>query len=129
MIKPIFICSIVVLVAALGLAGCSTLSEQVDVVNIGDTPEKVVSAMGEPKEKREVAGVPGHRSVWVYTAHDQTTLQKTGWSEILSPRVEDQHGTVVQEAVKRPVYRVRASEEVHVNFTDGLVSSLEHRKR
>lgn len=127
--KPIHFLSIGVLAAALGLAGCRTLTEQVAGIHVGDTPEKVLGTMGEPNEKREVAGVPGHRSVWVYTTQDKALRQKTGWSEILVPRIEDQRGAVVQQSVTQDVYRGPANEEVHVNFTDGLVSSLEHRKR
>lgn len=127
--KPIDLLSLGVLAAALGLAGCRSLTEQSAAIQVGDTPDQVLGAMGDPDERREVAGVPGHRSVWVYATHDPARLQKTGWSEVVMPRVDDQHGTVVQQPITRDIYRTQATEEVQVNFTDGLVSSLEHRKR
>ena len=127
--KPAPFFLLAALAAALGLAGCSSLTEQSAAIHVGDTPGKVLGAMGEPDEKREVAGVPGHRSVWVYATYDLARLWGTGWSEVIVPKVEDQHGTVVQPAVTRDIYRTRATEEVHVNFTDGLVSAVEHRKR
>jgi hypothetical protein len=127
--KPADELVVVAIAAALGLAGCSSAVNPLPELHAGDSPERVRALLGNPAEKQEVPESAGHQLVWIYTNVPLELRQKTGWSEVLVPGVNDQHGQVVQPQVTHDIYREPATEDIRVTFADGIVSSIEHLRR
>lgn len=127
--KAVCLFLIVTLAAALGLAGCSSPAGAQGVIQVGDTPEQVRSALGKPDGKQGGPDIGVDRAVWIYVNQRPGPPQATGWREVLVPGVRDQHDRVVQEPVTREIYRTPVTGDVRVVFTDGKVSSIEHLRR
>jgi hypothetical protein len=139
--------SVATLTGGFGLAGCASPSSQStgeavvsspvpsgsqprlaqEKARIGDSPESVRLAMGDPDEKRAGAGAGGRQSTWIYKNYFQKTgrMEQTGWKEVLVPGIEDQKGTVIQKPVTQDIYRTEVNADIEVTFTRGVVSSVE----
>lgn len=126
--KPFPCFAFTLLVVSLGLAGCRSPGGARGEIDVGDTPEMVQNMMGQPDERIDGTNASGHQATWIYTNYHLAPRRSTGWSEVLVFGVKNQDGQVVQPPVTREIYRPPVMEDVHVIFTDGLVSSIEHRK-
>ena len=89
----------------------------------------VQGAMGNPDGKQDGPNAGGRQAIWIYANHHQERREKTGWSELLVPGVYDRNDTVLHEPVTHDVYRTPATDDILVTFADGVVSSIEQRKR
>jgi hypothetical protein len=121
--------ALTVLVASIGLVGCGSPAGPHGEIYVGDTPDLVLNLMGKPDERIDGPSDRGYQATWIYTNQQLAPKQSTGWSEVLVSEVKDQDGRVVQPAVTRDIYRKPVMEDIHVIFTEGLVSSVDHLKR
>ena len=144
--KAIFPLSLALLAAGLGLAGCGSFASRSDqkaavydalpartqqrlqrgTVRVGDTPEMVYIAMGNPDTKTDVPDAAGYQSVWIYKNYFQRggDRKQTGWSKVLVPEIRDQGDKVIQSSVSQDVSRPESTDDIRVAFVGGVVSSV-----
>jgi len=140
----------VLLVAGLGLAGCSSVADptasrgEMDgalpvrtqqrllrgTVLVGDTPDMVRLALGEPDQRADAPDAAGPGSVWIYKKYYQQIEHReaTGWSRVIVPEVRNQNDVVVQPSVTQELYRAEVDDYLRVAFVGGVVSSVAQLK-
>ncbi|MBA4137796.1 MAG: hypothetical protein C0518_10810 [Opitutus sp.] len=85
--------------------------------------------MGQPDEQRDETNPARGQAVWIYKGYSPShePRERTGWSEVLSPGVRDQHGNVVRKPLFREVYRPQRADDIQVIFLDGAVWAVERQ--
>ena len=137
-------------VAAL-LAGCDTFSHrarqmsgvydqlpaseqqrlQRGAINVGDTPEMVYIALGNPDERRDVLNADGSQNVWIYKSYWQQ-YEGTAWlgyRRVIVPASNGRGYVIFHEPVTQDVYRTHVDETIRVTFANGVVQQVEQQRR
>ena len=137
--------------AAVGLAGCNTFSSrarqmsdvydqlpateqqrlQRGAINVGDTPEMVYIALGNPDERRDTLNTDGAHTVWVYKSYWQQ-YEGTAWlgyRRVIVPARNGRGYVIFHEPVTQDVYRTYADDVIRVTFTNNVVSQVEQQRR
>jgi hypothetical protein len=140
--------------AALGLslfAGCNTFQSrarqmsgvydqlpaseqqrlQRGAINVGDTPEMVYIALGNPDERRDILTADGSQTVWSYKSYWQQ-YEGTAWlgyRRVIVPARNGRGYVVFHEPVTQDVYRTHVDEQIRVTFANGFVQQVEQQRR
>jgi hypothetical protein len=140
--------------AALGLslfAGCNTFQSrarqmsgvydqlpaseqqrlQRGAINVGDTPEMVYIALGNPDERRDILTADGSQTVWSYKSYWQQ-YEGTAWlgyRRVIVPARSGRGYVVYHEPVTQDVYRTHVDEVIRVTFANGFVQQVEQQRR
>lgn len=137
--------------AALVLAGCNTFNTrarqmsavydnlpasdqerlQRGVIGIGDTPEMVYIALGNPDERRDVMNADGTQTTWVYRTYWQQYEGQAwlGYRRVVLPARGGRGYVVYHEPVTQDVYRTHVDDRIRVTFANGVVQSVEQAYR
>jgi hypothetical protein len=100
-------------------------------INVGDTPEMVYIAFGNPDERRDVLNADGTQTVWIYKTYWQQ-YEGTAWlgyRRVIVPMSSGRGYTIFHEPVTQDVYRTHADETIRVTFANGTVSQVEQQRR
>ena len=140
-----------VAVAAAFLAGCNTFNSrarqmsavydqlpaseqqrlQRGAINVGDTPEMVYIALGNPDERRDVMNADGTQTMWVYKTYWQQ-YEGTAWlgyRRVIVPARNGRGYVVFHEPVTQDVYRTHVDDVIRVSFANGTVKQVEQTRR
>jgi hypothetical protein len=104
---------------------------QKGAINVGDTPEMVYIALGNPDERRELLTADGAQNTWVYKSYWQQ-YEGTAWlgyRRIIVPSRTGRGYVIFHEPVTQDVYRTLVDEVIRVSFANGVVSQVEQQKR
>jgi hypothetical protein len=143
--------SLLLAAAAVALAGCNTFNArarqmsavynqlpaseqqrlQRGVINLGDTPEMVYIALGNPDERRDVMNADGTQTTWVYRTYWQQYEGQAwlGYRRVVVPARGGRGYVVFHEPVTQDVYRTHVDERLRVTFGNGVVQSVEQAQR
>jgi hypothetical protein len=139
-------------VAALGfLAGCNSFNArarrmsavydqlppgeqqrlQRGAIAIGDSPEMVWIALGNPDERRDLTSADGTHTTWVYRTYWQQYEGSAwlGYRRVIVPTRDGRGYVVFHEPVTQDVYRTRADDVIRITFARGVVSQVEQMRR
>lgn len=100
-------------------------------INVGDTPEMVYIAFGNPDERRDVLNADGTQTVWIYKTYWQQ-YEGTAWlgyRRVIVPMNSRRGYVIYHEPVTQDVYRTHADEVIRVTFANGVVSQVEQQRR
>src|SRR5688572_19696044 len=100
-------------------------------ISVGDTPEMVYIALGNPDERRDVTTADGTHTTWVYRTYWQQ-YEGTAWlgyRRIIVPTRDGRGYVVYHEPVTQDVYRTHADDTIRVTFANGTVSQVEQTRR
>jgi hypothetical protein len=100
-------------------------------INVGDTPEMVYIALGNPDERRDVVTADGSQNLWIYKTYWQQ-YEGTAWlgyRRIIVPNRSGRGYTIFHEPVTQDVYRTHADETIRVTFANGVVSRVDQQRR
>jgi hypothetical protein len=100
-------------------------------INVGDTPEMVYIALGNPDERREVLNADGRQTTWIYKSYWQQ-YEGTAWlgyRRVVMPARSGRGYVIYHEPVTQDVYRTRVDELIRVSFANGVVSQVEQENR
>lgn len=100
-------------------------------ISIGDTPEMVYIALGQPDERRDVLTADGSRNLWIYKSYWQE-YEGTAWlgyRRIILPARTGRGYVIYHEPVTRDVYRSHADEIIRITFQNGVVNQVEQQRR
>ena len=100
-------------------------------INVGDTPEMVYIALGNPDERRDVLNADGTQNVWIYKSYWQQ-YEGTAWLGYRRTIVPSRTGrgyVIGHEPVTQDVYRTHADDRFRVTFANGVVSQVEQTRR
>jgi hypothetical protein len=100
-------------------------------INVGDSPEMVYIALGNPDERRDVMNADGTRNVWIYKSYWQQ-YEGTAWlgyRRIIVPARNGRGYVVFHEPVTQDVYRTNIDEVIRVTFANGVVQQVEQQRR
>lgn len=100
-------------------------------INIGDTPEMVYIALGNPDERRDVLNADGTHTTWVYNTYWQQYEGQAwlGYRRVIVPARGGRGYVVYHEPVTQDVYRTHVDEAIRVTFSNGTVQSVEQQRR
>lgn len=133
------------------LAGCNTFSSrarqmsdvydqlpaseqqrlQRGAINVGDTPEMVYIALGNPDERRDIMTADGTQTVWSYKSYWQQ-YEGTAWlgyRRVIVPARNGRGYVVFHEPVTQDVYRTHVDETIRVTFANNIVQQVEQQRR
>jgi hypothetical protein len=133
------------LAALLALAGCNTFQSEVydqlppaeqqrlqrGAINIGDSPEMVYIALGNPDERRDVTTADGTSTTWIYKSYWQQ-YEGTAWlgyRRVIVPTRNGRGYAIFHEPVTQDVYRTHVDERIRVSFANGVVQQIEQQRR
>jgi hypothetical protein len=100
-------------------------------INVGDTPEMVYIALGNPDERRDVATPDGTQTTWVYKTYWQQ-YEGTAWlgyRRIIVPAPSGRGYVVYHEPVTQDVYRTHVDDVIRVSFANGVVQQVDQQMR
>lgn len=100
-------------------------------INVGDTPEMVYIALGNPDERRDVLNADGTQTVWIYKTYWQQ-YEGTAWlgyRRVIVPVRSGRGYAIFHEPVTQDVYRTHADETIRVTFANGVVHQVEQQRR
>lgn len=143
---PLFL----LLAAALGLAGCSTVDKRIEeksaafaaypaeirdnlrkgIVEIGYTPDQVYIALGKPDDKRERLTAQGRELTWIYHSYheDYRGTALVGYRRLIAYDPVRKRNYVYWEPAVVDVYRGRIDERIRISFQDDKVAVIEQAK-
>lgn len=143
--------SLLLAATAIGLTGCNTFKSRAKEksetfaqltpdekhrlkkgdINVGDTPDMVYIALGNPDEKRERTERNGASSVWIYRTYidEYAGSVWAGYRRVIVPARGGRGYIVYHEPITQDVYRTRVDEVIRVTFANGVVSTVEQSKR
>ena len=100
-------------------------------IKVGDTPDMVYIALGDPDEKRDVDSAAGQQTSWIYRTYWQQYEGTTwvGWHRMIVPAANGRGYVVFHEPIERDLYTTRVDEVIRVTFADGKVTTVDQRKR
>lgn len=146
--KPLL--TVLLSVAALGLAGCSTIDQRIaeksaafatypaevqaklreGVVEIGYTPDQVYIALGKPDDRRERITAQGRELTWIYHSYheDYRGTAMVGYRRLVAYDPVRRRNYVYWEPAVVDVYRGRIDERIRISFQDGKVAVIEQAK-
>ena len=100
-------------------------------INVGDTPEMVYIALGNPDERRDTMNADGTRTTWVYKTYWQQ-YEGTAWlgyRRVIVPARDGRGYFIYHEPVKQDVYRTHVDDVIRVTFANNVVSQVEQTRR
>jgi hypothetical protein len=100
-------------------------------INVGDTPEMVYIALGNPDERRDITTADGMQSVWVYKSYWQQ-YEGTAWlgyRRVIVPARNGRGYLIFHEPVTQDVYRTHVDDVIRVTFAGGVVRQVEQQRR
>jgi hypothetical protein len=100
-------------------------------INVGDTPEMVYIALGNPDERRDIMSADGTRTVWSYKSYWQQ-YEGTAWlgyRRVIVPARNGRGYIVFHEPVTQDVYRTHVDEVIRVTFANNVVQQVEQQRR
>ena len=100
-------------------------------INVGDTPEMVYIALGNPDERRDVQNADGTQTLWIYKTYWQQ-YEGTAWlgyRRIIVPSNTGRGYVIFHEPVTQDVYRTHVDEVIRVTFANSVVSQVEQQRR
>lgn len=146
--KPLL--TVLLSVAALSLAGCSTIDKRIaeksaafatypaevqaklreGVVEIGYTPDQVYIALGKPDDRRERITAQGRELTWIYHSYheDYRGTAMVGYRRLVAYDPVRRRNYVYWEPAVVDVYRGRIDERIRISFQDGKVAVIEQAK-
>ena len=101
------------------------------MINVGDSPEMVYIALGNPDERRDVVNADGASNVWIYKSYWQQ-YEGTAWlgyRRVIVPSRTGRGYVVFHEPVTQDVYRTHVDEVIRVTFANGVVQQVEQQRR
>jgi hypothetical protein len=100
------------------------------VIEIGNTPDMVFIALGEPDEKLETTTPDGRETVWVYYSYHQEYEGniRTGFHRLVVYDPVRKAYSVYFQPLYTDVYSEFAEENIRINFRDGKVIQIEQPK-
>ncbi|MFT3829973.1 MAG: hypothetical protein QM691_09745 [Opitutaceae bacterium] len=136
--------------ALVALAGCSTTADRIrqksevfaslpatdqerlrkGMVAVGDTPDMVYIAIGEPTRRTQITTTQGSRSVWTYRDYYETYegAHMAGYRRVVGFDPRTGRRFVYLEPAYVDVYRERSDERLRVVFENGRVTAIEELK-
>lgn len=99
-------------------------------INVGDTPEMVYIALGNPDERRDVLNADGTQNTWIYKSYWQQ-YEGTAWlgyRRVIVPARSGRGYIVYHEPVTQDVYRTHVDEMIRVTFANGVVRQVEQQR-
>lgn len=143
--------SLALAVVAFGLGGCDTFKSRARErsetfsqltpsekqrlkkgdINVGDTPDMVYIALGNPDEKRDRTEANGTSSVWIYRSYmdEYAGSVWAGYRRVIVPAPNGRGYLVYHEPITQDVYRTRVDEVIRVTLKNGVVAAVEQSKR
>ncbi len=100
-------------------------------INVGDTPEMVYIALGNPDERRDTLNADGTRTTWVYKTYWQQ-YEGTAWlgyRRVIVPARNGRGYVIFHEPVTQDVYRTHVDDVIRVSFANNLVNQVEQTRR
>ena len=100
-------------------------------IKVGDTPDMVYIALGDPDEKRDLDSAAGQQTSWIYRTYWQQYegTAWVGWHRMIVPAANGRGYVVFHEPIERNLYSTRVDEVIRVTFADGKVTTVDQRKR
>ena len=100
------------------------------VIDIGNTPDMVYIALGNPDEKHETTTADGRETVWVYNSYHREYEGNvhTGYRRILVYDPARKRYTVFYDPVYADVYSEHREEKIRIIFKNDHVSVIEQPK-
>lgn len=143
--------SLLLVATGLVLAGCNTFNArarqmsavydnlsasdqqrlQRGAINVGDTPEMVYIALGNPDERRDITNADGTQTTWIYRTYWQQYEGQAwlGYRRVIVPARGGRGYVVFHEPVTQDVYRTNVDDRIRVTFANGVVQSIEQQHR
>jgi hypothetical protein len=100
-------------------------------INVGDTPEMVYIALGNPDERRDILTADGTQTVWSYKSYWQQ-YEGTAWlgyRRVIVPARDGRGYVVFHEPVTQDVYRTHVDETIRVTFANNVVQQVDQQRR
>lgn len=141
--------SLAFVLAALGLAGCSTVHTRIKEkpetfsaltpeqqarvktgsVAIGDSSDVVYIALGQPDARRQRTTADGSTTVWVYKSYHQDYVGTSfvGYRRAMYWSPSAQRYFVNLIPMHTEVYAERTEDDIRVTFRDGKVTMIEQK--
>lgn len=100
-------------------------------IGLGDSPDMVYIALGEPTDRRETATAAGHEMVWIYNSYytDYEGQFHSGYRRHVVFDPKSRRYFVYHQPVFTDVYSEREEENIRVKFRDGRVAEIEQPLR
>lgn len=100
-------------------------------IDIGDTPDMVYIALGQPDQRRTVTTADGQHETWIYRTYWQEYEGSAwvGYRRVILPARNGRGYVVFHEPVRQDVYSTHADDRIRVNFRQGQVESVEQSLR
>lgn len=101
------------------------------VIEIGNTPDMVYIALGNPDERRESATPDGREMVWVYNSYHQEYEGQfySGYRRILVYDPRTRRYFVYHDPVYTDVYSEHEEEKIRIKFQNDRVVEIEQPAR
>jgi len=134
--------------AALLLAGCDTFKSRAEEksevydslspktqkrlergkINVGDTPDMVYIALGDPTEKRERSTAGNEQTTWIYKTYVEQYAGSI-WGGFRREIVPGPRGYIVyQEPISQDIYQTHVDDVIRVTFVGGKVTTVDQLK-
>ena len=100
-------------------------------INVGDTPEMVYIALGNPDERRDILTADGTQTMWAYKSYWQQ-YEGTAWlgyRRVIVPARNGRGYVIFHEPVTQDVYRTHVDDVIRVTFANGVVQQVEQQRR
>lgn len=141
---------IVIALAVLTVTGCSTFEKRAEekaavynqldpatkdklrkgVIEVGNTPDMVFIALGEPDSKTEQITADHREEIWTYSSYfsEYSGSQHLGYRRFVdyNPRTKTYY--VYYEPVRIDLYRDRVEDRIRITFRDGKVTVIEQAR-
>jgi hypothetical protein len=135
---------------ALLMTGCSTVDSRIkeksaafivldaqtqarlkqSIIRIGDSPDMVYIALGQPDRTRNKTTGAGQTQIWIYSAYTQEYEgSEFGYRRHAFYDRRADAWRIHYEPVRADIYSDRVEEYMRVMFEDGKVTAIEQTKR
>ena len=100
------------------------------VIELGNTPDMVYIALGQPDDEFETTSARGKEKTWIFNSYHQEFAgnQQTGYQRVLVMNKDKLGYTVYYEPVYSNVYVEHTEEKIRITFRDGKVAVIEQPK-
>jgi hypothetical protein len=100
------------------------------VIEIGNTPDMVYIALGQPDQKRVTSNNRGQEETWIYNSYheDFAGTVHSGYRRVLVYDHRTRRYYVYFQPVYTDVYREHTEENIRIVFKNGQVASIEQPK-
>ena len=100
-------------------------------ISIGDTPDMVYIALGEPDEKRETTSAHGHETIWIYNQYQRDPAFPIGGAyrrDLVFDPIARRYALIYAPLPLDALDDEVAEEYIRVTFHDGKVAVIEQPK-